>query len=87
MLCHPALELLRSRDAARGTELLNTLRAYLDCNLNLTAASERLFIHRTSFCRRMATIRKITGLDLEDPDTVFLLQLSFRLLAAETARP
>ena len=79
MICHPAIRILHDHDTAHGTSLVETLQAYLDCNLNHTAASEKLFIHRTSFFRRMNQIRRLTRLDLDNPDTVFLLQLSFRV--------
>ncbi|MGX8714462.1 MAG: helix-turn-helix domain-containing protein [Lachnospiraceae bacterium] len=36
-------------------------------------------MHRTSFSRRMNQIRRLTRLDLDNPDIVFLLQLSFRV--------
>ncbi|MBQ8974472.1 MAG: helix-turn-helix domain-containing protein [Oscillospiraceae bacterium] len=80
MLCHPALKALAEHDRTHGTDLVKTLKTYLMCNLNLTAASQKLYIHRTSFCRRMEQIRKLTGLDLHEPDTVFMLQLSCRIL-------
>ena len=47
--------------------------------MNMTRAAENLYIHRTTFCRRMDHIRKLTGLELEDPDTVLTLQLSCRI--------
>lgn len=56
-----------------------SLRAYSDINLNMTAAAERLYIHRTTFCRRMNHIRKLTCLDFSDPDTTLTLLLSYRL--------
>lgn len=86
MLCHPAVRVLQKHDLERGSCLVDTLRVYLECNLNLTAASERMFIHRTSFFRRMEQIRKLTGLNFDDPDTVFLLQFSFRILAEKRHR-
>lgn len=79
MLCHPAIQQLRSYDHANDTELAETLQAYLQCNLNMTAAAERLYIHRTTFCRRMNHIRKLTCLDFSDPDTTPTLLLSYRL--------
>ena len=79
LICHPAVEKLREHDRNHGTALTETLQSYLDCNLNMTAASERLYIHRTTFCRRMRQIRTLTGLNPDDPDTVLSLMLSFRL--------
>ena len=78
-LRHPALRLLERYDASHQSELTKTLETYLVCNLNMTLAAEKLYIHRTSFCRRMNTIKKLTGLDLTDSDTILTLLLSFRL--------
>lgn len=78
-LRHPALRLLEGYDALHQSELVKTLETYLVCNLNMTLASNKLYIHRTSFCRRMNTIKKLTGLDLTDSDTILTLLLSFRL--------
>ena len=85
MICHPALNILDEYDRAHGTALTETLRTYLACNLNMTEASERLFIHRTSFCRRMTQIRKLTGLDFTDEDTILMLQLSCRIFQGTSA--
>ncbi len=79
MLVHPAVCALEKYDKAHGTELSETLRTFLESGMNMTRAAESLYIHRTTFCRRMDHIRKLTGLDLEDPDTVLTLQLSYRI--------
>lgn len=76
---HPALSQLRYYDREHGSQLADTLKAYLDCGQNMSAAAASLYIHRTSFCRRMDRIRDITDLDLNDVDTLLLLQLSFLL--------
>lgn len=78
-LRHPALTELKQFDEKNNTELLGTLKAYLENGRNMTAAADAIFIHRTTFCRRMDHIRKITGLDLGDPDTALLLELSYQL--------
>ena len=79
MLVHPAVCALEKYDRAHGTELSGTLKAFLESSMNMTRAAENLYIHRTTFCRRMDHIRKLTGLELEDPDTVLTLQLSYRI--------
>ncbi len=78
-LCHPAISQLLAYDREHGTELNETLQAYLQSHMNMTAAAERIYVHRTTFCRRMNHIRSLTGLDLDDPDTVLELMLSYRL--------
>lgn len=79
MYLHPALSLLRQYDREHGAQLADTLKAYLDCGQNMSAAAASLYIHRTSFCRRMDRIREITEMDLNDADTILLLRLSFAL--------
>ena len=78
-LKHPALSALEEYDRKNHTDLSATLKAFLSYGRNMTAAADAIFIHRTTFCRRMEQIKKITGLDLNDPDTALLLELSYQL--------
>ncbi|MCD8198356.1 MAG: helix-turn-helix domain-containing protein [Lachnospiraceae bacterium] len=80
MLLHPSISALIDYDEKHGTEYTATLRTYLRCGLNMTSAAEKLFIHRTSFCRRMSRILKLTEIKLDDPDTILELLLSFQLM-------
>ena len=86
MLCHPALDILAAYDREHSADLFETLRMFLLCNMNMTTAAGKLFIHRTSFCRRMNQVLALTKLNLDDPDTVFSLQLSYRLIGPEIER-
>lgn len=79
LLEHPALRILKDYDKTHRSELNKTLYVYLKNNLNMTAASEELYIHRTSFCRRINQIKKLTELKLENPETVLTLLLSYQL--------
>lgn len=83
LLCNPSLQLLLEYDAAHEGELTRTLKTYLECNMNMTNAAKKLFIHRTSFCRRMNHITELTGLDYENPDVVLDLLLSYRIMENE----
>ena len=80
LLCHPALATLRTYDTAHGTEYARTLICFLRNSQNTTHAANELFIHRTSFMRRMAQIQNLAGIDLDDPDEVLYLLLSAKLL-------
>lgn len=75
--CHPALSILREYDTANGSQLYDTLKAYVDngFNQNLTAAA--LFLHRNTLAYRRQKIVGLTGVDLEDAQTQFLLRFSF----------
>ena len=78
--CHPALEALIAHDAQHGTEYARTLICFLRNSQNTTHAANELFIHRTSFMRRMAQIQELTGIHLENPDEVLHLLLSAKLM-------
>ena len=79
-LCHPALAKLIACDRERGTDFARTLICYLRCSQNTTRTAEELFIHRTSFMRRLSSMRNLVDLDLDDPDEVLHLLLSAKLL-------
>lgn len=79
LLRHPALRTLEEYDRKNHAELSGTLYAFLQNGRNMSAAADAIFIHRTTFCRRMDQIRKITGLDLDDLSTVIQLELSYQL--------
>ena len=79
MLQHPAVRELAAYDEENHTELVPTLRAYLYSGLNMTAAAESMYVHRTTFCRRMDRILALTSLKLNDPDTLMELMISLRL--------
>ena len=74
---HPAIAKLKEYDIKTHSELAETLKAYLEHGRNMSAAADAIYVHRTTFCRRMDQIKKITGLDLDDLGTVILLELSF----------
>lgn len=78
-LMHPAIARLKEYDKNTHSELAETLKAYLEHGRNMSAAADAIYVHRTTFCRRMDQIKKITGLDLDDLSTVILLELSFQL--------
>ena len=79
-VCHPALAMLLAEDARNGTEYARTLVCYLRNSQNTTHAANELFIHRTSFMRRMAQLEKLVNVDLSDSDQVLHLLLSAKLL-------
>ena len=76
---HPSIAKLKEYDKNTHSELTETLKAYLEHGRNMSAAADAIYVHRTTFCRRMDQIKKITGLDLDDLGTVILLELSFQL--------
>lgn len=80
MLCHEGLLSLKQSDEKNHTEYVRTLKAYLDEHLSATQAAKALFIHRSTFLYRLERIREIFQSDLDDPEEIFYLELSIRLL-------
>jgi DNA-binding PucR family transcriptional regulator len=69
---------LLAYDRKRHGQLTPTLETYVR-SANAAEAAARLNLHRNSLLYRLRRIREITGLDLDDPDTRFALQLAFRV--------
>ena len=65
-------------DAAKGTKLVETVAAYVECGGNYDATAGALYVHRSTLRYRLQRLREISGLDLSDPDTRFNLQLATR---------
>lgn len=83
MLCHEKLLELQHIDREQNSEYMLTLRTFLEENLNATQAAARLFIHRSTFLYRLDKIKTILDSGLDDPEEIFYLNLSFRLLEQE----
>lgn len=83
MICHEGLLELKKHDEENQTQYMETLRVYLEQHLSATQAARELFIHRSTFLYRLDRIREILQSDLDDPEEIFYLELSFRLLEQE----
>jgi DNA-binding PucR family transcriptional regulator len=42
-----------------------------------------MFVHRTTFIRRLERIREISGIDLDREDNILHLLLSYKILAIQ----
>lgn len=78
-LMHPALETLRRYDEANRTNLLNTLRVYLDYDRNAQQCANVLYLHRNSLQYRVRRIQEIAGINLDSSEERTYLRLSFFL--------
>ena len=76
---HPALSLLSQYDQENNTELYHTLDVFLSCGCNIKLATEKLFIHRNSLSYRIKRISELSQIDLDDCNTRFLLEMSYRI--------
>lgn len=86
MLCHEGLLELRRLDKKNHTEYVPTLKAYLEQHLSATQAAKQMFVHRSTFLYRIERIREILQSELTDPDELFYLELSLRLLEQEAEK-
>lgn len=83
VVCSRAVLTLREYDKEHKTEYFHTLRMYVVCQMNAVKAAKELFIHRSTFLYRMSHIRDLVNINLEDPDQLLYLLLSYRLLEEE----
>ena len=75
------LRLLVERDRTHNTQLVESLRAYLDAFGDVAAAAARLGIHHNTLRYRLQKLREIPSLDLDDPEQRLALQLQLRWLS------
>jgi sugar diacid utilization regulator len=54
---------LARSDQHNRTDLIHTLRSYLDANCNMNATAAAIFAHRHTVAYRLERIRELTGLD------------------------
>lgn len=80
VVCSRAVLKLREYDREHKTEYYETLHTYITCQMNAVKAAKTLFIHRSTFLYRMAHIKDLVNLDLEDPDQLLYLLLTYKLL-------
>jgi len=67
-------------DAASSTSYLETLRLYLDNNMNVAKTAGQLFVHRSTLLERLARIKRELACDLDDPDTQLHLRLVLKAM-------
>ncbi|MFI7446323.1 PucR family transcriptional regulator [Nonomuraea sp. NPDC049714] len=70
---------LLAHDQEHGSELVATLRAYLDAFGDVNLASARVHVHANTFRYRLKRLVEISGLDLADPDARLTVTLQMRI--------
>lgn len=58
---------VRRYDDEHGSDLIGTLRTYLDCELDRRATANRLVVHPNTVTQRVQRIESLTGLRLRSP--------------------
>ncbi len=61
-----------------GQELIDTLLAFADANMNASIAAKNLYLHRNSLNYRLDKITEITGLDIRQFKALSLLYYWFK---------
>jgi DNA-binding PucR family transcriptional regulator len=85
--CRELLDPLAEQDAARGSELLPTLAAFLSSGGRWARTAEELHVHVNTLRHRLERVEALTGRSLDEPDdrVDFHLALRARRLASPDA--
>jgi PucR C-terminal helix-turn-helix domain/GGDEF-like domain len=79
---------LSAYDAEHGTNLVETLCAWLDAFGDVAAASAAMFVHANTFRYRLRRLTEVSGIDLADPEARFAAMLQLRAVyPADRWRP
>ena len=79
---------LSAYDAEHGTNLVETLRAWLDAFGDVAAASAAMFVHANTFRYRLRRLTEVSGIDLTDQEARFAAMLQLRAVyPADRGRP
>lgn len=73
-------------DEQHNTNLLETLRAWVDAFGDVIAASAAVYVHPNTFRYRLRRLAEVGGLDLSDPDARFAAMLQLRVVAPPAAQ-
>lgn len=79
-LVHSATYTLAEYDREHQTNLLESLEAYLCCNMSTPDAANLLSIHRNTMNYRLNKIQELVDLDFDNSETVFHLLFSYHVL-------
>lgn len=85
LLRRRALHSLEQGDPARGPELVRTLAAYLECDLDRRRAAAQLHIHPNTLDYRLRQVSELTGLDCGRAQDLVVLSLALKQRALESA--
>lgn len=77
--CPEPIYIIKKHDEDKGTELL-LLEKYLQFVDDSVTAAQELNIHRNTLLYRINKTKELTGIDLENGDSHFQIQLYFKLV-------
>lgn len=76
---HEHLAPLEAYDAEWETELVETLKVYLEQGYNLNSAAKELFVHRHTMRYRLEQIAELLKVDIDSPEVLLNLQIAFQI--------
>ncbi|MBB4682883.1 PucR family transcriptional regulator [Amycolatopsis jiangsuensis] len=76
---------LQEYDARHQSQLVHTLRCWLDAFGDVVAASAMAYVHPNTFRYRLRRLAEVGGIDLDDPEQRFAAMLQLRLLPKPAA--
>ncbi len=82
-LCAPEILTLYQYDQVNGSNYLQTLKGYLDNQMNAVKTAKELYIHRATMVYRLERIRELTGIDFKDSNKLLQLIISTNLLVKD----
>jgi DNA-binding PucR family transcriptional regulator len=78
------IALLAEHDDRHGTDLLGTLRSWLDAFGDVNLVADVMHVHPNTVRHRLRRLAEIADLDLTDPIERFVVELQLRLTAQES---
>ncbi len=67
-------------DRKTSNQLLQTLKVYFDSNRGIRKCATSMYVHHNTIRYRLNQIEKITGLNLDNPNDLFLLELCLKCM-------
>ncbi len=80
LLLNKAVKELQQTDRDNDSDYTNTLFTYVNCQQNISRAAEQMQLHYNTLKYRINRIISMTGIDLNDENTVFSVMISERIL-------
>jgi hypothetical protein len=68
-------------DSEHHTNLVETLRAWLDAFGDVIAAAAAMYVHPNTFRYRLRRLTEVSGIDLTDPEARFAAMLQLRVVS------
>lgn len=66
-------------DRLHGTELLESLEAYINSNGNIRAAADTMYVHINTMKYRLKRVKEVLGVDIDNHEVRFNLELALKI--------